>query len=185
MIFDNRKLSTNQNNVKSICSMIERQAQFVTTATAPPPPTYLIFHDWTLSDWDWATLLTHIDYLTVRYLDFPGSNFGDTQLETLVNSVSRATKKVLTSNNCFSVHQGMGDPRELADLTAQQERAKKEIEGSSGGSGGAGDFDVGPMVVYLGGSQVTPLKAMLEQEQLSSFGIEWCRLTMEDGYGNE
>ncbi|KAF9292439.1 hypothetical protein BGZ88_006386 [Linnemannia elongata] len=179
-IFDIRKLPADQKNVDSVCSMIKR-SQYVIRGKALPLPTHFIFRDWNLNIADWARLLSHIDYLAARYLDFFGSNFGDTQLQMLVNSIIRIKNKLLTPNSQYSVWNSTRFPQELADLAAQEESARRENDDG----GGAGDFDVGPMMVYLGGSQVTPLKALLEQEQLRSAAITWCRLTMDDGYQNE
>jgi hypothetical protein len=172
-IVDTRKLPANNKTFVLVQSMIKRQPLPATT----PSATHLIIHNWDLYNWGWKSLFEDIDFLTLRHLSFSGSMFADRDLEMLVSSIRTALGRVLTAPTYDSFDHSLvakEGRRRVADLKAQQERVKKT---ESGGGG----FDVGPLMVYLGGSQVTHVMMMVQQNRLTSLGIDWCRLTMVDG----
>ncbi|KAG0293758.1 hypothetical protein BGZ96_002341 [Linnemannia gamsii] len=171
-IVDTRGLLADEKTLTLIHSMIKRQPLPITT----PSTTHLIIYNWDLHNWEWKHLLEDIDYLTLRYLSFPGSKFADRELEMLVSSIHLASNRALKASTHLTSEDRLvaqESKRTLADLKVQQEKAKKETDG--------GGFDVGPLMVYLDRSHVTHIMMMVQQERLQSYGIEWCRLTMEDG----
>ncbi|KAG0280197.1 hypothetical protein BGZ95_010951 [Linnemannia exigua] len=168
VVVDTSRLPAHQaNNTEAVCSIIKRQPVYVTK----PQLTHLIIRDWKMSPFDWDKLLHSIDYLTLRHLSFPESNFGYMELQVLVKACRASFSEWALEANLL-YHEDDKRPSEedtqaLSDLKAQQLTRKQ------GGHGG--------LTVYLGGSCVTAAMASVQQANLRTLGVNWCHFTMEEG----